>query len=524
MASFIGRILSLIIVVGAAGFGLSFIPEARNAVPHLQQVHTATEEAWALLRPGGAWHPAEFIEQRGHLVLEGCLVVVILYLLVQSSSKPSRSKAQQPLTEREVQELCDEWQPEPLGGALTAFQRSWVDAPLVVSSDIGRLTTVNGRAVLDFVSLNFLGLAGHPTIREAAHATINRFGVGSCGPRGFYGTLDVHLELESALAKYMGTQEAILYSYDLATLPSIIPAFANRKDVILVDEGCCYAIRNGCSLSRARVLTFKHNDVADLERVLAQVADEDRRQRRPLNRRFVVVEGVYANTGDVAPLARIAELKERFKYRLIVDESMGLGVLGGAGRGAAEAAGLDADRVEIVGASLGNSMATIGGFCAGDREIVDHQRLSGLGYCFSASLPPYLASAGTAALKILTSEGAERADKVRRNSARFRAGRIPGLRAVGGAESAASPLVHLQLDPPPLSKADYPAGDARLQRVVEHCMDSEGVLFSVAKYSMLEMNTRPPPSIRVALSAAHDGKDVDKALAALKRSCAKMRL
>ncbi|KAL4530227.1 hypothetical protein Ndes2437B_g03737 [Nannochloris sp. 'desiccata'] len=520
---FIARILPLATLVCFAIVALSNIPEAREAVPQLERLHYARVEAWARLRPGGAWHPARFIEHHGHLVLEGSLLLVILYLLVQSSSKPSRSNSDRPLSEKEVQELCDEWQPEPLGAPLTEFQRAWVDSPLVNTSTIGRVATINGRAgLLDFVSLNFLGLAGHRDILAAAHATIRRFGVGSCGPRGFYGTLDVHLELEAALAKYMGTQEAILYSYDLATLPSIIPAFANRKDVIVADEGCNYAIRNGCSLSRARVLYFKHNDVADLQRILEQIAAEDRKQSRPLNRRFVIVEGVYANTGEVAPLAEIAILKNKFKYRLIVDDSVGLGVLGASGRGAIEEAGLNADDVEIVAASLGNSLATIGGFCAGDREIVDHQRLSGAGYCFSASLPPYLASAGTAALAIIASEGGERSKKARSNAQRFRSGaadaKINGLHVVGGAESATSPLVHLRLDPTPATHADYPAGDLLLQQLVEDCLDKEGVLFAVSKYSHLEAAYRPPPSVRVALSAAHTSQDVDKAVAALAAS------
>jgi serine palmitoyltransferase len=519
----IGRILPLATLVCLAIVGLSMVPEAREAVPELQKLHYARVEAWARLRPGGAWHPAGFIEHHGHLVLEGSLLLVIFYLLIQSSSKPSGRKSDRPLSEKEVQELCDEWQPEPLGAPLTEFQRAFVDTPLVNSSTVGRVATINGRAgVLDFVSLNFLGLAGHPDILAAAHATIRRFGVGSCGPRGFYGTLDVHLELEAALAKYMGTQEAILYSYDLATLPSIIPAFANRKDVIVADEGCNYAIRNGCSLSRARVIYFKHNDVADLERILKQIANEDRKQSRPLNRRFVVVEGVYANTGEVAPLAAIAELKNKFKYRLIVDDSVGLGVLGASGRGASEEAGLDSDDVEIVGASLGNSLATIGGFCAGDREIVDHQRLSGAGYCFSASLPPYLASAGTAALAIISAEGGERSKKARSNAQRFRSGvlnaKISNLKVVGGAESATSPLVHLRLDPAPATHANYPAGDLLLQHLVEDCLNKEGVLFTVSKYSNLEAAYRPPPSIRIALSAAHTFDDVDQAIAALTAS------
>lgn len=516
----LSRAVILVIAVLAGVVGSSFVPACRDVLPDLGIIHQATLDSWSLVRPGGKWHPAGFIEHHGHLVLEGFLVAVISYLLFQRSSKPSK-KALRPLTEKEIQELCDEWQPEPLYGQPNDFQRMWLAAEPVLTSEPGRLVSINGHQALDMVSLNFLGLATEASVREAAHATIRKYGVGSCGPRGFYGTLDVHLELEERLARFMGSQEAILYSYDLATLSSIIPAFANRKDIIVMDAGCSYGVRNGCHLSRARVLTFRHNDVADLERVLQSVAQEDRRNRRPLNRRFVVVEGVYANTGDVAPLKAIAELKERYKYRLIVDESVALGVLGESGRGAAQAAGLGPQDVEIVGASLGNAVASIGGFCAGDREIVDHQRLSGLGYCFSASLPPYLASAATAALDIMERDGPERMEKVRVLAARFRrsaAAKVPGLHVVGGAESAASPLVHLQLEHE-LPRELWHRGDFALQKVVEECLARDKVMFTVAKYSQLEDQTRPPPSIRVVISAAHADSDIDKAVSALASSC-----
>lgn len=519
----LGRLLSAATLAAAAAAALSLVPAARHSSPQLAALHAAGVQAWALLRPGGAWHPAGFIEHHGHIVLEGCLLAVIAYLLVQSSAKPQRSKQVAPLTAREVEELCEEWEPEPLGGALTAVQRAWVDSPLVVTSPPGRLTTVNGRPALDLASANYLGLAGHPEIAAAAAATIRRLGVGACGPRGFYGTLDVHLELEAALSRFMGSQEAILYSYDLATLPSIIPAFADRKDVVVLDEACSFAVRNGAALSRARVLTFKHNDVADLEAVLTRVGADHARARRPLNRRFVVVEGVYANTGEVAPLAAIANVKERHRWRLIVDESHALGVLGPGGRGAAEAAGLAPADVEIVGAALGNAAATVGGFCSGDREIVDHQRLSGLGYCFSASLPPYLAAAGTAAIGIMEREGRERAGRLRRHARRFRealaAGAVPGLVAVGGPESVESPLVHLRL-------ADGDAagdGEATLAALAADCLEREDVLVVTAKYgTALEGAHRPPPSLRICLSAAHEEGDVERAVAALAASAGRV--
>jgi len=514
---------SVIFVVSSltAAVVLSFVPLAHDIIPQLVPLQQAVLDSWSLLRPGGQWHPASFIEHQGHLFLEGFLIVVISYLLIQNSTKPSK-KAMMPLKDAEIQELCDEWQPEPLHGKLSPFQQAWLAMEPLITTRAKNEVVVGSSLVLDMASLNFLGLTDEPAIREAAHATIRKYGVGSCGPRGFYGTLDVHLALEDRLAKFMGTQEAILYSYDLATMPSILPAFANRKDIIVVDDGVSYAVRSGCALSRARVLTFRHNDVADLERILRSVAAEDARHIRPLNRRFVVVEGIYANTGDVAPLAAIADLKNRYKYRLVVDESVGLGVLGRGGRGAAEAAGLAGDDVEIIGASLGNAIASVGGFCAGNREIVDHQRLSGLGYCFSASLPPYLASAASAAIDILEREGARRQKKVQANASRFRRSASTSLegflRVVGDADSEVSPLVHLQLHRS-LPRDQWDDGDLALQRIVEDCLSKEGILFTVAKYSSLDDKLRPSPSLRVAISSAHDESDIEKAVEALAASC-----
>lgn len=495
---------------------LSFVEPARQESPHLAALHGAAVDGWALVAPGGRWHPTAFIEHKGHLVVEGFLLLVISYLLLQGTLVPG-AQEETALTEKEVDELCAEWEPEPLAPPLSEAQQNWREP--VVSSDAGRMVTVNGRQALNMSSLNFLGIAGSPEVREACRQTIHKYGVGSCGPRGFYGTIDVHLQLEERLARFMGTEEAILYSYDLATLPSILPAFASKKDLILCDEGVNYAIQNGAHLSRARVLYFRHNDMADLERLLRQQEEADRRHRKPLNRRFIVVEGIYANSGDLAPLNALMPLKEKYRYRLVVDESLAVGVLGARGRGAAEHFGLPPEAVEIVGGSMGNALASIGGFCAGDREIVDHQRLSGLGYCFSASLPPFLATAGVCALDHLEQQGGELIPKVQESARLFRklAAGIPHLSVVGGEAAAISPVIHLALSPEPQA-AEYEAGDAALQRVVDDCLAREGVLLALGRYSRLERR-RLPPSIRVAVTAQHTAADLQKAVAALKASC-----
>lgn len=494
-------------------------------------LHGASDAAargWDAVKPGGRLHPQALLDSHAHVLVEGLLLVAVGYLLLQKSFKPAgKGNREAPLSRAEEDALIAEWEPEPLvppppkGSAPPAPVRE-----VLVEQRHGPHVVVEGRPVLDATSADYLGLAGDERIARACLETIAKYGVGSCGPRGFYGTFDVHLELETAVAKYMGTPDAIVYSYDATTMPSVVPPFANARDLIVVDEGVSHGIWSGVELSRAKVLTFKHNDVQDLERCLQSIADQDRkRPPKQLNRRFVAVEGVYARTGDVAPLAAIYELAKKHKFRLIVDESDAIGVLGATGRGALEAAGLPADAAEIVGASLSTAVASIGGFCTGSKEVVEHQRLSGLGYCFSASQPPYTAVAATKALEILADEGDDRRAKAHANAKLFRqlAARIPQLRVLGDAlpESAPAslPLVHLRLarDPAP---EGYERGDAALQAVCDEAL-RDGVLVATAKYSMLERN-RPPPSIRVHITAAHTEDEVRAIAGAIARAASRV--
>lgn len=153
------------------------------------------------------------------------------------------------------------------------------DPPTVEQWESSHWVTVSGRRALNLTTADFLGLGSDPGVLAAARATVERYGVGSCGPRGFYGTFDVHLDLERDLAKFMGEEEAIIYSYDIATVASVIPAFASRADVLVMDEGCGYPVQQGAKLSRARVYTFKHNDADDLAALLARLEAEERRER-----------------------------------------------------------------------------------------------------------------------------------------------------------------------------------------------------------------------------------------------------
>jgi serine palmitoyltransferase len=225
-----------------------------------------------------------------------------------------------------------------------------------------------------------------------------------------------------------------------------------------------------------------------------------------------VVEGVYANRGDVAPLRDIHALKERYKYRLCVEETHALGVLGAHGRGACEEAGLRPGEVEVICASMGTALASVGGFCAGSHDVCDHQRLSGSGYCFSASLPPFLATAATAALGVLRSPaGAELRARARGAAAALRAalrGAAPGLLELVGAEGSdeAAPVLHLRLAH---QAVEGPQAEARLQQVADHLLEKHGMLVSVARYSRLDRHP-PPPSLKLHAHAGLSGQQAEQ--------------
>ena len=331
----------------------------------------------------------------GHLLLELLCLCVIGYLYLR---KPYDPRDQERLSPQEEEELLRTWRPEPLHSSPhpnTALRTT----PIVTAYSHQHLT-IAGRSYLSFASSNFLGIAGLPSIRAACRATIEKYGVGSCGPRGFYGSFDIHLEVEARLADFFHGQACILYSDGIATLASVIPAFSKRGDLIVCDDAVHFGIQQGIRLSRSNVLYYKHNDMEDLERILRQVQEKELRQPQgKLNRRFIITEGISEHCGDVAPLPHIIRLKQRYRYRLILDDSFAIGVLGNTGRGSLEHWSVDSEQCDLYCASLDHSTATVGGFCIGSNQVVDHQRLSGAGYCFSASSPPYTATAAILALE-----------------------------------------------------------------------------------------------------------------------------
>lgn len=339
---------------------------------------------------------------------------------------------------------------------------------------------------------------------------------GSCGPRGFYGTIDVHLELEDKIAKFCGTHDAIMYSDGASAVSSAVAAFAKRGDLLVVDEGVYESLQTGVTLSRSAVKYFKHNDLADLRRVLEQIDANDKRIGRNQGgqRRFIVVEGLYKNYGDLCPVDEIVKLKREFGYRLIVDESFSFGAIGPTGKGSTEEHKMAfMDDVEIVTISLENSFGSVGGVCIGDEEVIDHQRLSGAGYCFSASAPPFTASAAILSLEALQ----EKSAKLLEALAICRKALYSGLKTIPQIEITSderSPIVFARL------LSEYPTRtqeEEAINKIVTKCLDNGVAVVSTSHVKPL-MHVKPPPSIRMTVTAAHSVSDVENAVKVLKKA------
>ncbi|KAF5474514.1 hypothetical protein F2P56_006407 [Juglans regia] len=443
----------------------------------------------------------------GHLFVEVLLLVVILFLLSQKSYKPPK----RPLTKKEIDELCDEWVPESLIPPLTEeMQRE----PPMLESAAGPHTIINGKEVVNFASANYLGLIGHEKLLESCSSALEKYGVGSCGPRGFYGTIDVHLDCEARIARFLGTPDSILYSYGLSTVFSAIPAFCKRGDIIVVDEGVHWGIQNGLHLSRSTIVYFKHNDMESLRSTLEKITAENKRAKKL--RRYIVVEAVYQNSGQIAPLDEIIRLKEKYRFRVLLDESNSFGALGSSGRGLTEYYGVPIEKIDIITAAMGHALATEGGFCTGSARVIDHQRLSSSGYVFSASLPPYLASAAITAIDVLE-ENPDLIKKLKENIARLWKGLsdIPGLSIASNAES---PIVFLKLEK---STGSIKNDLTLLEEIADRVLKEDSVFVVASKRSTLD-KCRLAVGIRLFVSAGHSESDLQKASGSLKRVAAQV--
>lgn len=259
-----------------------------------------------------------------------------------------------------------------------------------------------GRTVINLASYNFYNFNSNEQIKEKAIQTLRTYGVGPCGPPQFYGTQDVHVKAEADIANYLGTEGCIVYAQSFSTVSSVIPAFCKRGDIIVADKAVNYSIRKGLQASRSNIKWFDHGDMDHLERVVEAVVKEQAKSKR-LTRRFIVSEGLFETMGDCTDLPKLVELKERYKFRIILDETWSFGVLGRTGRGLTEAQNVDPQQVDMIIGSLSGPLCAGGGFCAGAKDVVEHQRITSSAYTYSAALPAMLAMTSSETVHLLQS-------------------------------------------------------------------------------------------------------------------------
>jgi len=394
-----------------------------------------------------------------------------------------------------------------------------MSCPAPSTSSKKEITKISDNAIPDYT--------GDP-IKLASQKALAKYGCGSCGPRGFYGTIDAHLHLETAMAEFTSTEEAILYSDGATAASSTVAAFAKRGDLLVVDEGVYEALGTGVTLSRANIKYFKHNDMKDLRRVLerVQATDESLGRKRNDQRRFIVVEGLYKNYGTVCPLNELVQLKQEFSYRLILDESFSFGVLGKTGQGALEHFGLKTMvDSEITIISMENALGSVGGVTVGNEEVVDHQRLSGAGYCFSASNPPFLADAARASLEQMRTHPElveDLTDKVRYFYQKVQDDmkEIVPKKVMITSEKDISPIVFFQLT----KRDDNHSLLTReeqidvLEKIAEECLDNGVFLISTGRHVYYHLHRIPPPALRLTIMNKQSKEEIDYAVKVLMKS------
>ena len=267
----------------------------------------------------------------------------------------------------------------------------------VIRRGKGRLTLAGDdeRELLDFSSNDYLALAEHPALIAAAQQALRRFGVGSGAARLMSGDLAVHHELEEALARLKGKEAALTFGSGYMANTGIIPALVDRHDLIFSDRLNHASIHDGCRLSGARLVRFRHNDLNHLEELL--------KEKRGTGTSLIVVESIYSMDGDRCPLPQLVELKERFGCLLMVDEAHATGVFGPNGGGVIEEDGVS-DGVDLAVGTFGKALGSYGAYVAGNREMIDYLVNRARSFIFSTALPPAVAAASLAAVQLVLQE------------------------------------------------------------------------------------------------------------------------
>jgi glycine C-acetyltransferase len=377
---------------------------------------------------------------------------------------------------------------------------AWVDEELQALRDAGLYNNirtlgspqgswleVDGKKVLNFCSNNYLGLANHPKIKEAAHKAIDEMGVGPGAVRTIAGTMSLHVELDKRLASFKGVESAISFQSGFTANLAVIPALVGKDDVIFSDELNHASIIDGCRLSRAKVIRYKHIDPQDLE---AQLKEHRANYRRAM----VITDGVFSMDGDIAPLDEIYAVTQNYDAILMVDDAHGEGVLGKGGRGIVDHFNLHG-KVDVEVGTLSKAFGVVGGVAAGNPKVVEWLHQRGRPFLFSSAMTVPDVAACLAAIDLLESS-TELVDKLWANTQLFKA----ELKKMGfDTGKSVTPITPVML------------GEAKLAQEFSRELYAAGVFGMAIGFPTVPRGTA---RIRVMISAAHDASDLEQGLEA----------
>lgn len=359
-----------------------------------------------------------------------------------------------------------------------------------LSSPQGAWLIVDGKKVLNFCSNNYLGLANHPKIVEAAKEALNKYGLGPGAVRSIAGTMEIHLELERRLAAFKGVEAAITFQSGFCANLATIPALVGKDDVIFSDELNHASIIDGSRLSGARIVRFAHANPADLEKVILENAGT-------YHRGLLITDGVFSMDGDIAPLDKLYEVSNKYDIMLMVDDAHGEGVIGRGGRGIVDHYGLHG-KVDVEVGTLSKAFGGVGGVVAGNAQIIEWLRQRGRPFLFSSAVTPPDVAACIAAIDLLESS-TELVDRLWENARYFKAEMSSYGFDIGVSTTPITPIM---------------LGEAPVAQQFSRELFENGI-FAMA----LGFPTVPKGKarIRVMISAAHSRADLDEGLATFKK-------
>jgi glycine C-acetyltransferase len=359
-----------------------------------------------------------------------------------------------------------------------------------IGSAQGARLVVDGKDVLNFCSNNYLGLANHPKIVEAARNVTEKYGVGPAAVRSIAGTMDLHVELEQRLAKFKGAEDVITFQSGFTANLGTIAALVGKEDVIFSDRLNHASIIDGCRLSGAKIIAYEHNDPAALEAAIKEAAGTYRRA-------LIVTDGVFSMDGDIAPLPALYEVAKKYDILFMVDDAHGEGVLGKGGRGIVDHFGLHG-KVDIEVGTMSKAFGVVGGMVAGDKVIIEWLRQRGRPFLFSSAVTAPDAAACLAAVDLLE-ESTALVDKLWDNARYFKSEMKKLGFDTGVSETPITPVM---------------LGEAPLAQQFSRELFDNGVFAMAIGFPTVP---RGKARIRVMISASHDRDDLGQGLEAFQK-------